>query len=226
MDVDVTPVTLNPNTDSGFDLRALEPGAAERLYRGRSMRGTFVPGDGLVIAAVGMAAVCCGDVVVFAARDGMTESRDVVHRVVCVCTEGLITRGDSNHFEDPVPVKADNLVGVVTHARRGRRLIPVAGGWRGMWRARVRRVRGLVRRVLGRVARKPYHALRVLGLVRRIWQPTTRVLVVRYDHGPLAKVLVAGRSVASINLTTGRFVCRKPYDLVLRREDFERMLSL
>ncbi|MCU0293707.1 MAG: hypothetical protein MUF10_17280 [Thermoanaerobaculaceae bacterium] len=185
------------------------------------MRGTFVAGDGLVISAVGVAVVRCGDVVVFVARNGVAETRDVVHRVVRVCAEGLITRGDSNHFEDPVPVTAENLVGVVTQARRGRRLIPVSRGWRGMWRARVWRVRGMVRRVLGRVARKPYHALRVSGLARRVWRPDVRVLVVRYDHGPMAKVLVAGRSVASINLTTGRFVCRKPYDLVLRREDFE-----
>lgn len=214
------------HSDSGFDLTALQPGVGERLYRGNSMRGTFVAGDGLVLAAVGVASVRCGDVVVFGARNGVVESRDVVHRVVRVGAEGLITRGDSNHFEDPVPVTAENLVGIVTQVRRGRRLIHVAGGWRGIWRARVRRVRGLVRRVLGRLARKPYHALRVSGLARRVWRPPVKVLVVRYDHGPLAKVLVAGRSVASINLTTGRFVCRKPYDLVLRREDFEKMLSL
>ena len=51
-----------------------------------------------------------------------------------------------------------------------------------------------------------------------------RVLVVRYDHGPVAKVLVGGRSVAAMCLATGRFVCRKPYDLVLRREDLEALL--
>lgn len=221
VDPDVTPLTLDMNTDSGFDLTALEPRARERLYRGNSMRGTFVAGDGLVISVLNVATVRCGDVVVFADRNGTAESRDVVHRVVRVCPEGLITRGDSNHFEDPVPVTAENLVGVVTQVRRGQRLIRVAGGWRGMWRARVQRVRGLTRRILGRLARRPYHALRVSGLVRRVWRPTVRVLVVRYDHGPVAKVLVAGRSVASVNLTTGRFVCRKPYDLVLQREDFE-----
>lgn len=211
--------------DSGFDLQALEPGPGERLYRGRSMRGTFRPGDALVIAAVGVAAVRRGDVVVFASRNGVAESRDVVHRVVRVEVEGLITRGDSNHFVDPDPVTADNLVGVVKHARRGRRLIAVAGGLWGTWRARIQRLRWLLRRVLGKLARRPYHALRVSGLVRRVWRPQMRVLVVRYEHGPVAKVLVGGRSVAAMSLATGRFVCRKPYDLVLRREDFERLLA-
>lgn len=206
--------------DSGFDLQALEPGAGERLYRGRSMRGTFRPGDALVIAAVGVAAVRRGDVVVFASRNGVAGSRDVVHRVVRVEAEGLITRGDSNHFVDPDPVTAANLVGVVTHARRGRRLIAVAGGTWGTWRARIQRLRALARRVLGRLARRPYHALRVSGLVRRVWRPQMRVLLVRYDHGPVAKALVGGRPVASVDLTSGRVVCRKPYDLVLRREDF------
>lgn len=210
--------------DSGFDLQALEPGAGERLYRGRSMRGTFRPGDGLVIAAVGVAAVRCGDVVVFGSRNGVAESRDVVHRVVRVVAEGLITRGDSNHFVDPDPVTAENLVGVVKHARRGRRLIAVAGGARGTWQARIQRMRWLLRRVLGKLARRPYHALRVSGLVRRVWRPEVRVLVVQYEHGPVAKVLVGRRSVAAMSLATGRFVCRKPYDLVLRREDFERLL--
>ncbi len=210
--------------DSGFDLQALEPERGERLYRGRSMRGTFRPGDGLVIAAVGVAAVRCGDVVVFASQNGVAESRDVVHRVVRVVAEGLITRGDGNHFVDPEPVTAANLVGVVTHARRGRRLLAVAGGARGTWRARIQRLRALARRVLGRVARRPYHALRVSGLVRRVWRPKIRVLVVRYEHGPVAKVLVGRRSVAAMSLATGRFVCRKPYDLVLRRKDLERLL--
>ena len=212
------------NTNSGVDLRALKPLVGDRLYRGNSMRGTFLPGDGLVIAAVGFAEVRCGDVVVFRARNGAEESRDVVHRVIKLVSEGLFTRGDSNHFEDAEPVTAENLVGVVTQAQRGKSLLPVAGGWRGAWWARVRRLRGLVRWVLGRLARKPYHALRASGLVRRVWRPVVRVLVVRYDHGPMAKVLVGGRTVASLNLTTGRFVCRKPYDLVLHREDFQAFL--
>jgi hypothetical protein len=188
------------------------------------MGGTFRPGDALVIAAVGVAAVRCGDVVVFAGGRGAVESRDVVHRVVRIMAEGLITRGDRNHFVDPDPVTAENLVGVVTHARRGRRLLAVAGGAWGLWRARTERWRGLARRVLGKLARRPYHALRVSGLVQRWWRPVVRVLVVQYEHGPVAKVLVGGRSVAAMNLTTGRFVCRKPYDLVLRRDDFANLL--
>lgn len=210
--------------DSGFDLQALKPGAGERLYRGRSMRGTFRPGDGLVIAAVGVAAVRCGDVVVFTSRNGGAESHDVVHRAVARCAEGLRTRGDCNLFEDPDPVTADNLVGVVTHVRRGRRVLAVARGWRGLWRARVQRLRGLVRRVLGLLARRPYHAVRASGWVRRVWRPAVRLLLVHYEHGPIAKVLVGGRSVAAMNLATGRFVCRKPYDLVLRREDVAALL--
>lgn len=211
--------------DSGFDLQAVDPGAGERLYRGRSMRGTFQPGDGLVIAAVGVAAVRCGDVVVFAGRQAGAECRDVVHRVVRLVPEGLITRGDCNSFVDPDPVTAEDLVGVVTHARRGRRVIAVAGGARGLWKARMQRLRGLLRRVLGRLARRPYHALRVSGLMRKVWRPAAQVLVIQYDHGPVAKVLVGGRSVAVMNLTTGRFVCRKPYDLVLRREDFDHVAA-
>lgn len=210
--------------DSGFDLQAVDPGPGERLYRGRSMGGTFRPGDALVISAVGVAAVRCGDVVVFANRNGVAEARDVVHRVVRVVPEGLITRGDSNRFEDPEPVTGANLVGVVHEARRGGRRIAVACGRRGVWRARVQRLRWLARVMLGRLARRPYHALRMSGAVRRVWMPAFKVLVVRYENGPMAKVVVGGHSVASINLSTGRFVCRKPYDLVLRRDDFANLL--
>ena len=77
---------------------APENGAATRpersIYRGRSMRGTFQPGDALVLEPTPLEAIRPGDVVVFRGSkpaDADRSTSDVVHRVVSLADGGLFS---------------------------------------------------------------------------------------------------------------------------------------
>jgi signal peptidase I len=88
------------------------------FYRGQSMTGTFRPGDALIVADMSIDSVHRGDVVLFRSMDADGEPEQVVHRVVAVLPEGLVTRGDNNRRVDLGLVTPDRLVGLVTHLER------------------------------------------------------------------------------------------------------------
>ena len=194
-----------------------------RFYRGQSMAGTFRSGDYLTISPASPESVQAGDVIVFEGVDPEGEPDVVVHRVVDVLPEGLATRGDNNPWVDSVLVTADNLLGRVKHFERGGRRRRVRGGQWGLLHVRTRRAwrsvgwrTGLAAASLGR---RPYRWLRASGLVARIWQPAiTRVHLVA-DGDPVVKYVCGGRTVARWWPATGRFQCRKPYDLIISRPD-------
>jgi hypothetical protein len=187
------------------------------------MAGTFDPGDYLFIAPVSLESVNVGDVIVF---DGVNAGGDpdvIVHRVVGVLPEGLVTKGDDNPWADGVLVTGDNLLGRVTHVERGGRRRRVRGGRWELLRVRLRRRwrrtvwRG--RLVAASLGRWPYRWLRSSGLAPRLWQPViTRVYLV-VDGDPVVKYVCEGRTVARWWPETGRFQCRKPYDLIISRPD-------
>ncbi len=200
-----------------------------RFYRGQSMAGVFRPGDYLTLEPVPIAEIRPGDVVIYAGRDQAGEPEDVVHRVVARAPGGLVTRGDNNPHADHTLVTAENLLGRVTHVTRGGRTWPVRGGRWGLWQARAfragRRVLGLTWRLIVPVGRWPYRALRRSGLVARLWRPAIVRLRLETANGPLVKYIRGGRTVAWWWPDQGRFRCRRPYDLIIRRPGQEKPVS-
>ena len=185
------------------------------------MLGAFCPGDCLTIEPASIAALRPGDVVIYQGRDPAGEPEDVAHRVVAVTLGGLVTRGDNNPQLDNVLVTQDNLLGRVTHVERAGRTRPVWGGRMGLLRVRVRhawrRVLRLGWRLLRIVGRRPYRWLRGSDLVRRLWRPEMMRVLVTTQDGPLVKYVSGRRTVARWWPETGRFRCRRPYDLVISR---------
>lgn len=192
-----------------------------RFYHGNSMLSIFRPGDYLIIEPANIAAIRPGDVVVYQGVNRSGESDDVVHRVVAVTPDGLVTRGDNNPHADDALVTQDNLLGRVTHVERGGRAHPVPGGWGGLLRARTLRVWARVRRcgwqMVRLMGRWPYRLLRKSGLVRLVWRPTITRIRVETEHGPLVKHLCGTWTVAWWWPEMGRFRCRRPYDLIIHR---------
>ena len=88
---------------------------------GGSMSPAFEAGSVVAVKPVDPATLGVGDVISFrTSADGMLTT----HRIVGVNTEGglrFTTRGDANNAEDPNPVSAGNVVGVVALA------VPYAG---------------------------------------------------------------------------------------------------
>lgn len=219
------------------DARAPEPEAApgaprspvvevtdegcSRFYRGRSMLGTFRPGDCLTVEPVPLAAIGLGDVVLYRGGGPPEAQGEVVHRVVGLLPGGLVTRGDNNPRSDAAPVTADRLLGRVTRLERGPRVHRVRGGYGGLLGLQGRRTRQAILRaaegLLRAMGRPPYRWLREQDLARHLWRPALVCVVVETNRGSLVKIAHRGRTVARWWPARKRFECQKPYDLILSR---------
>ncbi|MCU0275986.1 MAG: PqqD family peptide modification chaperone [Acidobacteria bacterium] len=211
---------------------APENGAATRpersIYRGRSMRGTFQPGDALVLEPTPLEAIRPGDVVVFRGSkpaDADRSTSDVVHRVVSLADGGLVTRGDANRSLDSETVRADNLRGRVRRLERNGRSRRVLGGRLALLLVRLRRAgQELTRsgkKLLRALGWAPYSWLRRSGAVRRFWRPEIFLLALpargeaEGEGAWLIKYVYRQRTVALWQPVLRLFRCRKPYDLIL-----------
>lgn len=228
------PATLSPPPlpPVSHATAAPENGPSDRpersIYRGRSMRGTFQPGDALVLEPTPLEAIRPGDVVVFrgskpAGADGA--AADVVHRVVSLADGGLVTRGDANRSLDSETVRADNLRGRVRRLERNGRSRRVMGGALALLRVRWRRAgRGFAlsgKKLLRAFGWAPYSWLRRSGAVRRLWRPEILLLALpargeaEGEGAWLIKYVHRQRTVALWQPVLKHFRCRKPYDLIL-----------
>lgn len=197
------------------------------FYHGQSMRGTFRPGDSLIAEPVALAEIRPGDVIVYR-KPGPQEGSKVVHRVMKVVPGGLILRGDNNPAEDVTVVLEEDIIGRVTHVQGGSRTRKVHGGQAGLWRARWLHAWNPARRVLRwwgwkilyHAGHYPYRWLRRSGLIAHLWRPAITRIQLMSDSGPVVKFVCGNRTVAQWWPEYRRFRCRKPYDLILRPEDF------
>jgi len=146
-----------------------------RFYRGMSMRGTFRPGDCLIVEGTSLCHMRSGDVIVFRGTDNEGRTSEVVHRVVRIALGGLVVQGDNSAALDNVLVGQERLVGKVTHIERNGNTSPVWGGHIGLFRARVLHLkrRGLLWLVKGcrLLGKRPYRWLCRSGLVPRYGIP-------------------------------------------------------
>ena len=107
------------------------------------------------------------------------------------------------------------------HVERDGKTRRVRGGRWGLLRVRAlhswHRVRWRGWRLVTFVGRWPYRWLRNSGLVPRLWRPPVTKIQITTENGPLVKYISGARTVAYWWPATGRFQCRKPYDLVIPR---------
>jgi len=123
--------------------------------------------DLLEVAPCGPQSLNAGDVIAY---EKPCSGLIVVHRVVAVGVQGLLTRGDNNGSRDTDPVLADQLIGRVSVGWRGSTRFGIAGGRRGLLTARIlwlRRACGKVfERLLG-VPQETSHPLDTAGGICR-----------------------------------------------------------
>ena len=178
--------------------------------QGGSMRGTLAPGDCLRVRAGSLGELQAGDVVAF--RRG---GRVWAHRVVALQDGHGWTQGDGNWRRDAEPLAPDEVIGRVEEADGplGRR--PVAGGARGLRRARARHVVAFVRWGILSLAAPFYHALRATRIIPRLWRPEVQIVQFAAADGMRTKFIHRGQTVACWQVNPGRWTCRAPYDLVV-----------
>lgn len=188
------------------------------VYTGSSMRPTFHGGQLLYVRPMAQD-VAVGDVVVFAD----TEKGCVVHRVIAVTDEGLITRGDNNRLDDSAPIPPEHVIGRVEMVGAGERLKALPGGRRGLRWVQVRRELHQVERWLRRVIGAPYRALYNIPAIHLI---LTRFLfqhleVGRFETpvGPVFKFIRGGKVIARWATSQTHPEIERPYDLFIYPDD-------
>ncbi len=76
--------------------------------KSNSMKPTFYKGDMLIIR--GSDNLNIGDIIVYSSK---LHSNHIVHRIIMKNQDGMITKGDYNHKQDPWIVKNENVKGKV-----------------------------------------------------------------------------------------------------------------
>ena len=157
-------------------------------YTGRSMHPTLFEADLLEIEQPGR--ICVGDVILFVSKDNL-----VVHRVVGIASEGIITRGDNNNDDDRGLVAPEKVVGIVARAWRGQRRRRIYGGRIGQtYRLFLCGPRRIYREFRSSLAYS-YRAASRLGLPRLI-KPFCRPRVVQFNiNGDIDIILMLGAQI-------------------------------
>ena len=185
------------------------------IYNGASMNPTFRAGSILYVRPQARE-LAVGDVIVYSDSD---TKDNIVHRVVAVRGEQVITRGDHNPANDLSPVQSAQILGKVERLHDGVTDRVVRGGQMGLWQVQFRRVL----RSFGRLSRQalgmPYRLLRRSRIVGRFWNPAFTKVSLQESGIHCIKYIYRQRTVAIWYPSQGQFECRKPYDLVLQPPD-------
>lgn len=174
------------------------------------MSVTLKAGDRLWLAPVAFDSLEVGDVV---ARDA--GNKVVAHRIVARQPAGYVLQGDGNGRPDVELLAAANFLGKVAARERNGARTQLAGGRQGHRRGHILRACSRFRIRLAWMLGWPYRLLRSSRWVVRFWHPD--VLTVRFatPSGWLTKFIRRGKTVAVWAPQSGRWECRRPYDLVL-----------
>jgi signal peptidase I len=183
------------------------------------MKGTFNPGDYLVVKRAALSDILPGDVVVYQLTDEQGDVYDLAHRVVASLPDGLIMKGDNNPFPDRNLVTEENLLGRVVSCERGGKARMVRRGLFGELHARSLQAKRLLKaqawRLSFSVGRRPYRWLRKSGLIYYVWRPYIQKVCLETKEGPLVKYISGKRTVARWWPEKGHFHCIRPYNLVI-----------
>lgn len=97
---------------------------------GPSMHPTLKSGDGLILETFEKPSqLKVGDVIVYSRPDKLF---DIVHRIIKIEKDGVITRGDNNNKIDPGIVPFSAIIGIVLSAKRKNMTFKIHRGNRGL----------------------------------------------------------------------------------------------
>jgi len=178
------------------------------------MKGTFKPGDKLIIEKVPFAQIRKGDLIIFS-READGNNDFVVHRVVDIYQNGLITRGDNCRDRDKELVIEENIIGRVIQFDRMGKIHRGWNGRRGMFWAKILGSRMHLIKVVDFFLRKPYIMIRKTGIVAKFWHPEIRIIHFETQDGALIKYVHKGKTIAICWTDTNRWQIRKLYDLII-----------
>ena len=185
------------------------------IYNGSSMAPLFKPGDLLCAYRPVWGNIHPGDIVIVNWGSSINHPKKVVHRVVSVRQNNLITRGDNNLKADSEAALNDNLVGLVIAFGRKSHIYSARGGCPGLFYSYLVHMQNYIWMLIKRPGRRVYRKVQQSGLIAKVWRPSLSRIHIMTDEGPLVKYRFGTRTIARWWLVQKRFDVVKPFDLVL-----------
>jgi signal peptidase I len=175
---------------------------------GCSMFPTLRVGDSLNVIAYGDKKIYPGDVVLFRGS-----GHDVVHRVIAVNPDVIITQGDNNAGSDE-PILPENILGHVISVQRENLTVTIHGGKKGLLIAKVLRIKKALSLKISRILHPLYHALAGSGIFR-ITRFETQILCFERPEGTEMQLLLGKRVIAKRHAGSNEWKIRRPFRLFI-----------
>jgi hypothetical protein len=162
------------------------------------MNGIFKIADFLTIESCDPKNLRMGDIIAFA-KDNEESNKDdlVVHRIIRVGEDHLITKGDNNRRPDIYPISQSNLVGKVVAFERKGKTYSVMGGMVGLLHARFGYAFRRARYLLICQARKILPVKKIGDIIFMFWKPEIQKLIFSTTEGPVIKWIYRDRAIAT-----------------------------
>ena len=179
------------------------------------MKGTFKPGDKLIIEKIPFAQIKKGDLIIFS-READGNNDFVVHRVEDIAPDGLLTRGDNCRDRDIGLVTEEQIIGRVIRFDRGGKICRARNSWLGLLKARALHGRIQVTYAVKYFFRRPYILIRNSGIFMKFWHPEIEIIHLQTPNGSLDKYVHKGKTVAIHWIGNNRWWRKRPYDLIFQ----------
>jgi hypothetical protein len=181
---------------------------------GPSMNPTLKPGDGLEMYTYrDRAEIGVGDVIVYPHPFGTV---DVVHRIIEIRPDGVITRGDNNNKIDPYTVRFDDIIGKVIAAKRKNRRIPIKGGKTGFCIHKLMLLRKYTMQYPMQYGLAPLVAVSNIiaaSGIFNVFHPALnlRIIHINGDHRRQLILVTGNRTIGKLLEESGEWQIRFPY---------------
>jgi signal peptidase I len=200
-----------PNLIMGFRIARMER-SIKLQYIGPSMIPTLRRGDLLEVISYEKRLPNRGDVIVFKTP---VENKLVTHRIISINKEGLRTKGDNNWYMDTLVITPQQIIGKVTHAKRGSKQLKILGGLRGYvyaWmKDEVRQINIRINHLLSPI----YHWLAKKGFFRHCFTSLLKLRVLAYkrSNGTEIQLLFGYKVIGRLLPQAKTWWIRRPFRL-------------
>jgi len=148
---------------------------------------------------------------------------DVVHRIIKLSADGVITRGDNNNKIDPYVVPYDEIIGKVTATKRKTRMITIKGGGTGFAIHKIM----LFRKYFMQYGLAPLRCLSNMlaaSNLLTIFYPLFKTRVINIKrNGKTTQLLVIGKKAIGKQLSdSGEWQIRFPYKYFIDKNRIDR----
>ncbi len=181
------------------------------LYKGPSMNPTLQNLDTLRVIPYGGKKILAGDVVVFVPPDG---EEKVVHRVVLIDAKGIRTRGDNNRGGfDRWLLQPNDIIGRVTYAQQGKRLLNIYGGLAGQLYLISIKARHIAYSFISFIIGPYYRWLADAGIFKGLIK--TRLFAFERPAGKELQILIGDRLIGRRLPGRSAFHIKRPFRLFI-----------